>query len=378
MKFSIITPFYNNNKDNYIQKIYESVTNQTYSNFEWIITDDFSTDKTKQELLKLKDPRVKFIEQKFKKELFFNPQTYATGDIVIQLDSDDEMKPKSLEVYKYFFENNSDILFLSCVSNYVNENGDFLNNHLIYHGNFNNCLEKKIAKEINWIKSPMNFLKINGGWGNLQAWRNIDIDFNPYNYKNIVYMDKYRALTLEEHGKYLHIPRTLYVNTSRYGSISKIPLDYKQNIDDAKYFDKIKKRRKNSIQSYIKTFDEVFVEIQPFLYSKFNNESEKQNISVFYLDQINDYKKKLIQTLYFDHNIVFNEIENNNYYFFQIRKKEHIEIVKNYINKISHNYKEIIIQSTPYNYEDLKPININNYFNYKFYNEFYGFEVILL
>ena len=49
MKFTFVTSFYNT--ENYIKELYDSIKSQTYTNWEWIVTDDFSDDNTKQILL---------------------------------------------------------------------------------------------------------------------------------------------------------------------------------------------------------------------------------------------------------------------------------------------------------------------------------------
>jgi glycosyltransferase involved in cell wall biosynthesis len=105
MKFSIVTSFYNTSE--YVDKLYNSVLSQTYQNWEWIVTDDFSEVSAKNQLLELskKDSRVKYIDQEFKQEIYWNPHKYSSPDtdFIIQFDSDDTYDPKLLEVYKHFF-----------------------------------------------------------------------------------------------------------------------------------------------------------------------------------------------------------------------------------------------------------------------------------
>ena len=49
-KFSIVTGFYNYIDD--LEKVYESIKNQTHSNWEWLVCDDFSEDPAVLEALK--------------------------------------------------------------------------------------------------------------------------------------------------------------------------------------------------------------------------------------------------------------------------------------------------------------------------------------
>lgn len=59
--FSIIIPLYN--KSQYILKAVDSVLKQTYQKFELIIVDDGSKDDGLEKVIKLKDKRIKIIEQ---------------------------------------------------------------------------------------------------------------------------------------------------------------------------------------------------------------------------------------------------------------------------------------------------------------------------
>ena len=49
MKFGIYTSFYNNER--FIERIFQNIERINYEDFEWHITDDFSTDNTKELLL---------------------------------------------------------------------------------------------------------------------------------------------------------------------------------------------------------------------------------------------------------------------------------------------------------------------------------------
>ena len=59
---SIITPTYNHEK--FIEQCVRSVLSQTYPNWEMIIIDDGSTDKTPEKIEQFKDDRIHYIRQK--------------------------------------------------------------------------------------------------------------------------------------------------------------------------------------------------------------------------------------------------------------------------------------------------------------------------
>ena len=56
---SIITPCYNS--ADFIEETIQSVLHQTYENWEWLITDDLSHDKTIEIINKYNDPRIKLV-----------------------------------------------------------------------------------------------------------------------------------------------------------------------------------------------------------------------------------------------------------------------------------------------------------------------------
>jgi glycosyltransferase involved in cell wall biosynthesis len=96
---SVIIPTFN--RAGTIKRAIKSVINQTYKNWELIIVDDGSTDDTK-DLIKdyLKNKRIKYYFKK--KEGTSSARNYgikkAKGSFISLLDSDDEYKPKRLEI----------------------------------------------------------------------------------------------------------------------------------------------------------------------------------------------------------------------------------------------------------------------------------------
>ncbi len=125
---SIITPVYNSEK--YIAETIESVLAQSYSNWEMIIVDDCSTDKSREIIRKFveKDSRIHLIEfdensgtGKARNIALQN----ANGRFVAFLDSDDMWMPEKLDKQiRFMTENHYPISFTSY--KLVDENGNDL------------------------------------------------------------------------------------------------------------------------------------------------------------------------------------------------------------------------------------------------------------
>jgi len=103
-KFSIVTSFCGE-PVSYINRLYESIRGQAV-NWEWIVTEDFSGNKeTKEALINLsnRDIRVRYVEQKKKRELYLDPSTYSEGNYIFHIDADDIVHPNYLLHCLYWF-----------------------------------------------------------------------------------------------------------------------------------------------------------------------------------------------------------------------------------------------------------------------------------
>lgn len=114
MKVSIITPAYNAQK--WILSTYQSIKNQTYQNWEWLVTDDFSTDETLAILKKLSidDERVKCYQNSKNSGAAVsrnNSIMHSSGEFLAFIDSDDLWLPNKLEKQLAFMNNKVDFSF---------------------------------------------------------------------------------------------------------------------------------------------------------------------------------------------------------------------------------------------------------------------------
>lgn len=101
--FTIFTPVYNGEK--HINRVFESINNQTFKNFEWIIINDGSTDKS-QNLIKSfisqhPELNIIFIEQENSgKHIAWNKAVeIAKGQLFIPADADDSFLPEALSFF---------------------------------------------------------------------------------------------------------------------------------------------------------------------------------------------------------------------------------------------------------------------------------------
>ncbi|GEM_PF-2301185 len=122
-KFSFVVPVYN--VRDYIVDCIKSVLDQTYFNYEVIIVDDCSTDGSIEMLkntLDLLDERIRIVRTPQNSGLSFARNfglSFATGDYVWFLDSDDFIDVQSLETLNnYLLEGDYDIVLFNTVLYY--------------------------------------------------------------------------------------------------------------------------------------------------------------------------------------------------------------------------------------------------------------------
>lgn len=129
---SVIIPNYNHAE--YLDQRIQSVLNQTYQYFEVIILDDKSTDNSREVIEKYRgNPRISHIEYNevnsgstFKQ--WHKGFELVKGDLIWIAESDDYCESYFLEnmIEQYLNHSNDNVSFVFCVSNFVDENGNYL------------------------------------------------------------------------------------------------------------------------------------------------------------------------------------------------------------------------------------------------------------
>jgi len=326
MKFAIFTSFYN-----YLDtfdELVESVLNQTYTNWEWIVSDDFSENPIVME--KLNDlvnnhKNIRLIQPKEKKEFYWNPPTTETdADIFMVLDSDDLLLPKTLEVYKHNFDKFKDVQMICCNSllRWGNIKGEIYSTRYInFKDNCNITDKMKNSKDSEY------------SIGDLRAWRNKIKVFEDKQKWVHCAEDVLKTLVNEEIGKILYIPRVLHNYAHRVNSISK-EIIYEHDIyhepDRMIENAEIRKSREdlNSVEEY---YDTIFETTTPFYFCDFND-NKKTNIIEYFEIGINQRTKEKLKNLYFEQDIRFKTTPFADYLVIKIKSIEDLPHVSDRLN----------------------------------------------
>lgn len=149
MSVSIITPSYNS--VSFIGSVYDSICSQDYQLWEWLVTDDCSSDDTFKFLLELskKDSRVRVFKNKENSGAAIsrnNSISNAKGEFIAFIDSDDLWFPNKLKNQIQFMDKQKyDFSFTSY--ELIDGNSESLNkivdNHDIQYVSYDDMLRKK-------------------------------------------------------------------------------------------------------------------------------------------------------------------------------------------------------------------------------------------
>jgi glycosyltransferase involved in cell wall biosynthesis len=224
MKFGIYTSFYNNEK--FIEQCFSSVEKINYDNFEWHITDDFSSDSTRGILFDMIESspiknKIKFIEQTEKKQMYWRPDLFfdSSFDWIVVVDSDDLVDEDFLNVYNRILQDREDIILISSDFHKINEStGD---THSISYIINDDIMSKKIDR----YHPKCDYLNniSYSCFGHLRGFKHNVIKDFVIEDRTACADDSYRVLWVNSFGKYLHIPRPLYTWIYRESSESHSP-----------------------------------------------------------------------------------------------------------------------------------------------------------
>src|SRR5690554_5503093 len=98
--FTVLTPTYN--RAHTLERVYSSLEEQSFQDFEWVIVDDGSTDDTRERVREWQQ-QARFPihyfwqENQHKKTAFNKGVREAHGELIVALDSDDSLDMNALD-----------------------------------------------------------------------------------------------------------------------------------------------------------------------------------------------------------------------------------------------------------------------------------------
>ena len=197
-KISVIISAYNHQK--FVAKTIQSVLDQSFQDFEILITNDNSTDKTLDIIKSFKDPRIKLFENNINLGMVINTNNMiksALGEYIAIINSDDFWEPNKLEKQINFLQENSNYGACFTLANMVDEQNNIIKdskknpfkfhdfskeqflNYFFFHDNFlcypSVLIKKSVIEEINFF-NPSFLIRLD-----LDLW--IRILFKGYEIK---------------------------------------------------------------------------------------------------------------------------------------------------------------------------------------------------
>lgn len=160
---SAIMPVFNSEK--YVRETIDSILNQSYSNFEFIIVNDGSADNTREIIENYNDKRIKLFNLEVNKGVGY-ASNYAVqksaGKYIARVDSDDVYHQDRFILQKEYLDNNPDIALVKSLFEYFAD--EYLENTDRFNG-LKNITEKyknviisteDIAEKLYWSSCISN------------------------------------------------------------------------------------------------------------------------------------------------------------------------------------------------------------------------------
>lgn len=122
-KITVLLPVYN--CEPYVKEAIDSILHQTFTDFEFLIIDDASTDSTVDIIKKIKDSRIKLIEKPvntgYTNSLNLGLEL-AKGEYIARMDGDDISLPERFAKQVSFLDSNQDVILCGTCFSIIDTN----------------------------------------------------------------------------------------------------------------------------------------------------------------------------------------------------------------------------------------------------------------
>ena len=304
IKFGIYTSFYN--CERFIDSIFSSIEMLNYDNFEWHITDDYSKDNTKTLVLERLDKsplkhKIVYCEQSEKKQMYWKPNEFFDNSFewIILVDADDDFDKNCLNVYNSFLYGKDDVSLVSSDNHKIYEETKSL--HSISYLLNDDIVSNKI-KRYHPSCDYVNNISYSC-FGHLRGFKNIIPSFDVDDMLACA-EDSYHVFWANSFGKYLHIPRPLYIWNLRDDSEShskSIPTNFNGNFNIAL------NKLNQSDGGVDKIFNDIYVETSTLTSYEFEKLKGKK-VSLW-TRALSQGQKNILKKLYYDVDLVFNNVD---------------------------------------------------------------------
>lgn len=251
MSVTVLMTTYNCGK--YISQAIQSVLDQTYKDFEFLIIDDGSIDKTDKIVKRFNDERIRFIKSNHigRSSALNLGLKEAKYELTSFCDADDIIHPHKIERQLKEFKNRNDLIFTNSAF--------FINDKILYElriQNDLNIIKRKVALHGHLGLSVLfnrKFILKNGGFNSeLLAFEDYDLWLRILNKSNIII-----------------VPEVLYFQRLRKNSLSTTETMQKKHLIyeiQKPYFEKLEEHFGITLskeQSIIKGWREFFYGTKP-------------------------------------------------------------------------------------------------------------------
>lgn len=121
-KVTVLMPVYNGEK--YLREAIDSILNQTFTDFEFLIVDDGSTDNSVEIINSYQDSRINLVKNDKNEGLVYSLNrglSLAKGEYIARMDCDDISLPERLKKQIDFLDSNSEIAVVGTWVKVINE-----------------------------------------------------------------------------------------------------------------------------------------------------------------------------------------------------------------------------------------------------------------
>ena len=156
-KITVLMPVYNAEK--YLKEAIDSILGQTFSDFEFIIVNDGSTDSSREIILSYKDRRIRLIDNEYNMGLIKSLNKgldYAKGKYIARMDADDVSLPERLKKQINFMERHN-IDFCGTEAYIIDERGRIIGS--MKRARPDNELPANILSNSTWLYHPSMIIK---------------------------------------------------------------------------------------------------------------------------------------------------------------------------------------------------------------------------